>query len=83
MNQFNQNPNMVYMSPPNSNNFIPPIANQSMPQMNNPQNSIGMAIEHFNNFTNINCNEFVEYILESITKDCTQANIQVNIIGIM
>jgi len=82
VNQFNQAQNMVYMPPPNSNNFIPPPTNQSIPQMNNPQNSMRLAIDRFNNFTNINCNEFIEYVLEPITKECTQPNIQVNIIYI-
>jgi len=68
---------MVYMPPPNSNNFIPP-SNQQISQMNSQQNSLGIILERFNNFTNINGNEFIE-ILELITKDCSQANIQVNI----
>jgi len=60
---------MVYIPPPNSNNFMP--ANQTIPQ----QNSVAMALEHFNNFTNINGNEFID-LLEKITKDCSQSNIQ-------
>jgi len=68
------------MPPSNSNNFMPP--NQSMPSMNPSQNSVHMAIEQFNNFTNINGNEFIDD-LESITKDCSQANIEVIIIYLL
>jgi len=62
------------MPPSNSNNFT--SSNQPIPSMNPSQNSIGMAIEQFNNFTNTNGNEFMD-ILEAITKDCSQSNIKV------
>ncbi|KAG4093795.1 hypothetical protein H8356DRAFT_1081056 [Neocallimastix lanati (nom. inval.)] len=70
MNQFNQG---IFMPPSNSNNFT--SSNQPIPSMNPSQNSIGMAIEQFNNFTNTNGNEFMD-ILEAITKDCSQSNIK-------